>query len=91
MLIQGPKGRGKTNSRTATVHVAPLLDEGAYPSPPTTAIPIELPTTPTKYNGRRPSLSPKYHEQGMMSKAIPNPPILMSKQWIAGSPARIRK
>lgn len=83
--------KGVTYSNTAIAHTAPMSEEGAYPSPPTTPKTTILPTTPTRYNGRLPSRSPKYHINGIISSASAKPPILMSKQRRIGSPAILKK
>jgi hypothetical protein len=86
----GECGRG-TYSMTAIAQIAALFEGGAYPRPPITAIAMMFPITPPRYRGRRPTLSPKYHVNGMMRRARQNPPILMSNAWITDSPPRVRK
>ncbi len=75
----------------AIAQIAELFDGAAYPRPPMTAMAMMIPMTPPRYRGRRPTLSPKYHVNGMMMRARQKPPILMSKAWITGSPPRVRK
>jgi hypothetical protein len=82
---------GWTYRKTATARIAPLSDEEAYPRPPKTAMAMILPTTPPRYNGRLPTLSPKYHVNGMIRRATQKPPMLISNAWITGSPPKVRK
>lgn len=82
---------GGTNSRTAMAHIAPLSEDGAYPRPPITAMAMIFPKTPPRYNGRLPTLSPKYHVNGIIRRAKQKPPMLISNAWITGSPPKVRK
>ncbi len=84
-------GAQKTYSMTAIAHIALLSDDGAYARPPTVPIAMIFPTTPPRYNGRRPTLSPKYHINGMMRSDRQKPPMLTSNAWMTGSPPRVRK